>query len=428
MQLVEHRIYGKGKIRKKRFGGFELYVEFEDGIERWVRRDEVRFLSERPILVKHKHTKRIFSEKQFKARQIIEALRLGIVPHKYVEEFTFGREREINEVKKWLNDSNNGSFIIIGEYGVGKTHLLEYIYSTALKDNWAVSMIELDPNEASFHKPKVIYQKIVSSFKFRQRNGDFREFLKQIANNARFYEVESHEYLGRVIKKIRSGADDENIWEWIEGKLTRYQYPPMYDYSTCANIYCYILSGVGWAVKNILGLKGFLILFDEAENVDSYWYSSYQNNKVWNFLKGLIFMADNNENLLKEVRENAIHKHPTYKGWRGCYTDLQYCGYSQLPFLWRVPCSVKIILAFAPTEVLEGELLENIDKMQLEHINKEVFSKIWHSINNFYKIAYNFEGSRNFSCLRSGVPINKTRGFIKGVIEVLDLMRYQIRL
>jgi len=57
MQLVEHRIYGKGKIRKKRFGGFELYVEFEDGIERWVRRDEVRFLSERPILVKHKHTK-----------------------------------------------------------------------------------------------------------------------------------------------------------------------------------------------------------------------------------------------------------------------------------------------------------------------------------------------------------------------------------
>jgi len=57
---------------------------------------------------------------------------------------------------------------------------LEYIYLTALKDNWAVSMVELDPNEASFRKPKVIYQKIISSFKFRQRNGDFREFLKQI--------------------------------------------------------------------------------------------------------------------------------------------------------------------------------------------------------------------------------------------------------
>jgi len=89
---------------------------------------------------------------------------------------------------------------------------------------------------------------------------------------------------------------------------------------------------------------------------------------------------------------------------------------------------VKIILAFAPTEVLERELLRNVDEMQLEHINKEVFSKIWHSINNFYKIAYNFEGNRDFSCLRNGVPINKTGGFIKGVIEVLDLMRYQIRL
>ena len=35
-------------------------------------------------------------------------------------------------------------------------------------------------------------------------------------------------------------------------------------------IYIVILSGIGWAAKNILGLKGFLILFDEAENVDSY--------------------------------------------------------------------------------------------------------------------------------------------------------------
>ena len=425
MQLVEHRIYGEGKIRKKRFGGFELYVEFKDGIERWVRRDEVRFLSETPILIKHKPSGLVLSEEQFKARQIIEALRLGVVPHKYVEEFTLGREREINDVKNWLNNSNSGSLIVIGEYGVGKTHLLEYIYSTALKDNWAVSMVELDPNEVSFHKPKVIYQRIISSFKFRERNGDFREFLKQIANSARFYEIESHEYLGRVIKKIRSGTgDDENMWEWIEGEPAWYQYPPMYNYSTCANIYCYILSGMGWAAKNILGLKGFLILFDEAENVDSYWYSSYQNNKVWNFLTGLILMTNNDERLITDTIERLYSWSGYSQGWWGHHTELQYCGYSQLPFLWRDPCSVKIIFAFAPTWVLEREPLKNVDKLQLEHIDKEVFSKIWHLLNKLYKIAYNCEYNKDFSRFRRRAPIDKTRKFIKGVIEFFDLRRF----
>lgn len=425
MQLVEHKTYGKGKILRKRYGGFELYVEFEDGIGRWVRRDEIRFLSEAPILVKHKDTKRVLSEKQFKARQIIEALRLGIVPHEYVEEFTFGREEEINNIKNRLNNPDNGSLIVVGEYGVGKTHLLEYIYSTALKDNWAVSMVELDPNEASFHKPRIIYQKIISSFKFKQKNGDFRTFLRRIANSSHFYELKSHEYLSRIIEKIRNGTDHEDVWEWIEGEPTWYQYPPMYDYSTCANIYCYLLSGIGWAARNVLKMKGLLILFDEAENVDSYWYSSYQNNKVWNFLRGLILMADNNKNLLKEVREDALYEHPTYKGWWGRYTDLQYCGYKQLPFVWRIPCSVKIIFAFAPSWVLDREPLNinSIAKLELEHLDKKVFVKIWKSVNELYGTAYNFE-CIDFSNFRSREPIDKTRRFIKGMIEALDLKRF----
>jgi len=41
VQYVEHKTYGRGRVCKERFGGFELYVEFEDGISRWVRRDEV---------------------------------------------------------------------------------------------------------------------------------------------------------------------------------------------------------------------------------------------------------------------------------------------------------------------------------------------------------------------------------------------------
>lgn len=481
MQLVEHRIYGKGKIQKKRFGGFELYVEFEDGIGRWVRRDEVRFLSETPILIKHKPSEVVLSEEQFKARQIIEALRLGIVPHKYVEEFTFGREREINDVKKWLNDSNDGSLIIVGEYGVGKTHLLEYIYSTALKDNWAVSIVELDPNEAPFHKPKVIYQKIVSSFRFKSQGGDFREFLRKIAlsikgkniekycfheefkikeynengylihcplydttiregaslceqckyyylnkndiasQNAR-YELKEHKYLGRIIEEIRNGTDDEYVWEWIEGNPTLYFSPQMYEYSTCANVYCYILSGIGWAARNILGLKGLLVLFDEAESVDSYWYTSYQNDKAWNFLTGLILMANNDKRLLTDTIEHRYSWSGYSQGWWGRNTGLQYCGYSHLPFIWRIPCYVKIIFTFTPIPWISyREPLNNLSRVELEHLDNESLMKISETIITLYQRAYNFKPDRNPLDL---VSRDKTRLFIKGMIETLDLMRF----
>lgn len=417
MQLVEHIFYGKGKILKERYGGFELYVNFfEDGFRRWVRRDEIRFLSETPVLIKYKPAKRVLSEKQFKARQIVEALRLGIVPHKYAEEFTFGREEEIKQIKSWLDNSSEGVLKIIGEYGIGKTHILEYIYSIALNNNWAVSVVELDPNEAPFHKPKSIYQKIISSFRFKSLNGDFREFLRQIAKHPDSYKLNEHKYLSGVVSKIKNGTDDEDMWEWIEGNSAGYHYPHMYPYSTCANIYCYILSGIGRAAKNILGLNGLLILFDEAESVDPYWYTYYQNNKAWNFLTGIVLMANNNENLLREVRENL----------RGKYTDLQYCGYSKLPFVWEIPCYVKIVFTFTPNQwILDREPLKNLKKIELEHLDNKSLINISKAIVNLYQKAYNFQPNKDQVVKAFDlIPKDKTRLLVKKTVEFLDLMRF----
>jgi len=479
MQLVEHIIYGKGEIQKKRFGGFELYVEFEDGIGRWVRRDEVKFLSETPILMKHKPSVPVLSKAQFKARQIIEALRLGIVPHKYVEEFTFGRENEIKQIRSWLDNSSDGSLAIIGEYGVGKTHFLEYIYSSALSNNWAVSIVELDPNEAPFHKPKAIYQKIVSSFRFRKRENDFREFLRQIAKDSEWYKLREHVYLGPVVQSIKDDKDIEDYIEWIEGlsetkypTIERYtdrikniviekrgswfwaygdtyharkelkrrgyrwskkrkawykpaekvNHPPLPNSYTSANIYSYIISGISWAAKNILGLNGLLILFDEAESVDSYWYTSYQNNKGWNFLKGLILMANNDKRLLRDELEYRCSWSGYPQGYWGKYTNLQYCGYSHLSFAWKIPCYVKIIFTFTPISwILDKEPLNTLHKFELEHLDNNSLMKISKTIIILYQKAYNFQTNKSRFKL---VPKNKTRLFIKGMIETLDLMRF----
>jgi hypothetical protein len=427
MQMVEHKIYGKGEIQKERFKGFELSVKFENDISRWVRRDDIRFISETPILTKPKESQPpVLPKEQFKARQIIEALRLGIVPHSDVEKFTFGRHNEINQIKSWLSCSNDGTMVITGEYGSGKTHFLECIYSIAFKDNWAVSIVNLDPNELPFHQPKKIYEYIINSFKFKNKDGNFREFLREIAKSNDYYKLDEHQYLNRAIDVIRKETDEEYFWEWIEGKPGWHYYLRMRDSSTSANIYCYILSGIGWAVKNILGLNGFLILFDEAESVDSYWHTYYQNNKAQNFLIGFLLMANNDERLLKEVREKKFYEHRTYKGWWGSETGLQYCGHSQLPFLWNNPCYVKTILAFTPGfSILDKDPFNRAKELELEHIGNDVILReISEKIVEIYKQAYDYKGNIRISEIFEFIPKDNIRKFIKGIVEALDLMRF----
>lgn len=472
---------------------------------RWVRRDKVRFLSENPILRKHKPAQLTLSKERFRARQLIEALRLGIVPDEYVEEFTFGRDEEIKLVKSWLDDPKEGSFIIKGGYGIGKTHLLEYVYSFALDNDWAVSIVEVEPNETPFSKPRNIYQRIISSFRFRSRNNDFRKFIKEIVSiirdenskkycyhkgfrvkeydqdgnliycprdnvtiregagkcigckyhhteyhrmgNLSPYEIVKHQYLGRIVKNLIDETGDDYVWEWIEGSfsLPHYtpmyeylqpfgiraqrrdkDYPPMYEYSTCANVYCYILSGIGWAAKNILDLNGFLILFDEAENIDPYWYTSYQNTKAWNFLKGLILMANNDKRLL----EDNIEYDYSRQGYWGRNTDLQYCGYEKsLPFIWKIPCNVKIIFAFTPTpSLLESWPLNSIRNLWLEHLSDESLVKILKTIIRLYQKAYDFQIGVDYLDLILKNKINsfenETSLFVKRIVEILDLMRF----
>ncbi|KAF5414245.1 MAG: hypothetical protein C5S48_09505 [Candidatus Methanogaster sp.] len=423
MQSVKHAIYGIGEVQQTRFGGFEISARFEDGILRWVRQDEIEFLSgstSMPDVDISGPVEPVLPEERFRAREIIEALRLGIVPHGQVDEFTFGRDYAIGQIKEWLSRTDHGHLILAGSYGVGKTHLLDYVYSSALKQNRAVAMVELDPSELPLHKPKAIYEAIICSFKFRTHNGGFREFLREIAASPNWYALQEHEYLGTVIEKIRAGEDDEYIYEWIEGESPHK--PQMYNYSTCGNIYCYILSGIGWAAKNILGLDGFLVMFDEAESVDSFWHTSYQNNKSWNFLNGLVLASSDDPVSLKEVSMNKFYKHRLYKGWWGHYSDLQYCGHSRMPFTWKVPCNLKILFAFTPDdEMFEIEPLKSAWKLEIGSIGTSYFENISEKIVSLYSLAYDFHAdSRVFEY----VPKDNTRRFIKGLVESLDLTRF----
>jgi len=79
---------------------------------------------------------------------IIESLRKGIPPDRFIGHFTVGRDQEIKALQRCLQDSNGTALLLTANYGSGKSHLIRFIREEALAKNYAVSVVTLDANSA----------------------------------------------------------------------------------------------------------------------------------------------------------------------------------------------------------------------------------------------------------------------------------------
>lgn len=423
---VKHPRYGRGTAILQRNKGFEIRVLFEDGTARWVRRDELSWLVPNPPPPPGPPDS---SDKarSFQARRMIEAFRLGIVPYDAVQEFTFGRAAETEQVNLWLasDQRDENSLMIVGDYGTGKTHLLNYIYCLALNQGYAVARLELDVNEAPFHKPKRVYHHLVQNFRYPTgpdgQSGGFREFVKEAAARNAFD--------GHPVFQVIRGNQSENYWEWLEGseyarpfasvfESIGYTFvtfdhaaPALYDYGTTTNVYCNLLTLLGWTARQVMDLKGLVLILDEAEVVDSANYG-YQAQQSQDFLRALIKAADNERELLGP---------PAGAG-------LTYCRMGvELPFLHRQPASLKLVFAFTPTHVLQlVDEVRRARQIRIEALSDKALRKVFGEISMVYRRAYNFRGvDSEIGGVMKHVTseVGRTRRFVKAAVEALDLVR-----
>lgn len=416
MSKITHKIYGEGRVISQRYGGFEFKVEFDNGIIRWVRFNDISYqnlseVREEKSLVKPTVP---LSTKQFDARQVIESLRMGVVPFKAIDHFTVGRDKEISQAQKWLSKKNkNGSMFIRGEYGSGKSHLLEYFRLMALNDGWAVSFVEVGLEENPFYKPYMIYREMVKNFraKIGGRELNFRSFLKMATENDDSDMLNGHLFFGKMKDLLRFDEEEEKVWEWIEGDYDWYR-PKLYRMGTASNIYCYLINGISRIAEELLGLKGFLLLFDEAEFINESDYS-YQLSKGKTFLKALTYLSDNKRALVNEKISHLKF---------GRSSGLQYCGLPRnkpIRFAWELPSNLKIIFAMTPIDGFPGQTIE------LNALKKSDLKLIVSNIIRYYKIAYNMEfNNLDVDIFFNKLPKEKTRKFIKQVIEILDIKRF----
>lgn len=426
MNRVVHPTLGEGVVLETKDAGYRPLVRFNSGQVRWVLRPQVRFQAAvptpevAPTPPIHPH------------RRLVEALRLGVVPEEFaVDGFVIDRDAEQGLIRRWLSSFSPQVLLVVGGYGTGKNHLLQTIRFLALKEGYACALAELDPDEASLHRPKQVYRRWMRSFAFHDPTGGrggYRELLEALGWSGLARIFGSHRLLGRVFDAL--GAHGPERWaalRWVEGADEWFDGIRLPDEATAANIYCNILTVLSWGVRYVLRRKGLVLLLDEAE-VWSLFGTSYQRAKGRNFLRGLVLVCQDASELADDQPVLSA------AGWRGRRTGLQYSGrYRDIPYVWRRPPGLRLVLAFTPVPEPGGlpselDFLTGAARPDLEPLDDRSLRQAFEQIRKYYGEAYaGFQPpDRVVELVFRRVALageGRTRRFFKAVVEALDLIR-----
>lgn len=432
-RLVIHPRWGNGRVVRVRHGGYDLFVLFEDGQLRVVSRTRVQFRDEpkaKPVALRP-------AQSLPANRVIVEALKLGIVPEEHVEQFMFGRDDELAYIDSWLDDPGRSVLLLVGSYGAGKSHLLEFIRRHVLNKGFASAVVQLDANEAPLHRPKQVYRRLMETLRFRDEDGKEAGFASILRNLAKGRLPRSGTgypmFLTQAIEHMRNLArtqeEERAIVRWIMGQDEAGPLK-LHDFTTWANVYCHILSGIGHIMVTSLGLRGLVLVVDEAEVLDMTWGNQYISGS--NFLAGLILTCSSATELLTDSQtRSGTH-------WQGVITGLIYGGHSrETRYLWKQPSGLKMILAMTPPfDESFQELRGNFpvlsryrpDRLDLEPLSDEALVEAFRHLARLYADAFPCppppEPLARKILSRIGRTDGRSRLFLKASVEAMDLIRH----
>ena len=417
--IVAHSVFGEGVVVATRWDGGEAQVKFRSGLCLWL---PSRWLKS---IAAHKT-----ELDQISSKRLLEAFRMGVVPHQDIDSFTFGRAYEISALEQGIQKLKKGQgdvYLIEGSYGSGKTHLLEYTRHLSLKRGLVTAYCELSPQETPLHRPKRVYRELIYNLRYIKDNCEFhfRDLLKIVSD----IKMQDHCFLTPVLKILQDmdNADlmSEVFWQWIEGESTKkyatdsrapfrvrggQKIPALYDFSTAGDFYSYIFTGLSYLIHKA-GLGGLVLVLDEVETVTRIWDYVFYSRGL-SFLEGLILAAlDSDE--LKQIDTRLVHNkvRPT-------------------PYIYK-ESHMMIIFAITPIHGLRG--LDNIVKLvknryYLRRFSKSELEVIFDNLVDAYNCAYpsfTIEISRRGNVFNAALKrgSGELREFIKFSVEAFDWLR-----
>ncbi|WXR62050.1 BREX system ATP-binding domain-containing protein [Peptostreptococcaceae bacterium AGR-M142] len=216
--------------------------------------------------------------------KIAESFRHGSMPISFYKKLCIGRTSEIAYFNKILNKINDKSYSYVkflkGEYGSGKTFLLNIVKELGLEKNFVVAKIDLNGNEI-FSKIEDVYYLVVNNLESIYGKGLY-SILENKLNNDNIDIVTDNllkinPLFSMILNKYYQNKDNMDIKTTAISYLTGNHENMYIDYlhntlglkskikNQNALLYLNSLS----ELFKTLGFSGFIILVDEIEAIKS---------------------------------------------------------------------------------------------------------------------------------------------------------------
>ena len=329
------------------------------------------------------------------AFQILEALRLGVVPHDGVEAFTIGRDVEIASIDTALR-SGRGCRVMWGDYGTGKTHLLELAEQKARREGYATAAVTLDPNENALQHPLRLYRRIAETIQLPDRatgglDAIFERLVDSPAHNFGYAEDGSRFFSPYLW--MRQFGDEEMVgWfrDYVHGdnidvpplramlSSTGWRGPgplKMSDYRTYGRMYVHLIGTLScWAQD--AGAKGLVLAFDEVERIDA--ADSTARHYALEVLKHYVSVTMRSDDLCFDPEEEL------YRGGHSVHRDL--------PLEFRDDQPLVIFFALTPLTEIRSQFRELTEStaydIEIRPLSPNDLPELIRRIGRLYQIVY----------------------------------------
>jgi hypothetical protein len=380
------------------------------------------------------------------ARQVVEALRFGVVPRFNVDQFTVGMRNERASIRRAMQSAQKvGGDVraIVGEYGEGKSHLFEWTAIEAMQQGYIVASVSLDNAEIPPNHPHRIYSALVRSLRYPERSdyGSLGPLFEKLINQANFSDIAAamrqRHPVCPLLNSLTSfrrassrGAEDDVdvILQWIMGepllkgfikKAAQDDVILLRPWSTAADQYCYLLSGIAWLARQV-GYKGLVVLVDEAEHYSLLPQSKKERADL--FFQGMIY------SVLGDRQTRIKGCHETHKPFR---CGLAHNTIHPYPFSYAPEQTGLLFMFAATTSEISLDYNSWLDEEQvilLHRISQEEIEKLTARIAVSHARAYDYDHKDDFlkviyrliDFYESG--IFNLRTLIRYSVEVLDLI------
>ena len=437
-ETVRHPQFGEGQVMATYRNGSELLVRFSNGLrfrmphQEFVQTDQM-LKQPAPVLTIPYEAPAPMPKTQLEARELIESLRAGIAPARHVVELTIDLQDERTSIVQALSDTHlHGGAVraVVGEYGYGKSHIVELTTQEALSRNFLVANVSLDLQELPPHRSFAIYREAMRYLRYPDTDErGLAPLLNKTADLDHIVprmEALSPAALDPLLIGLMATASTVSSRQrksWINwlmgGRRVRLmnkamprgvKFPSIYRIGHNARQIAYLLTGVS-TLARLGNYSGVCVLVDEAESYAL--LRPYQRPKASLFFQAVIYAA------LRE-RQAKIRKEifPQHR-WRDY--PLAYEQGQALFFLFTVTRS--------DNRMPLDDWLTEEQIFYLEPVaSPQEIGRFLQTILKYHGQAYGYEPGKRQGQIRRGAAEHLAQGLRNGRLSIRRIVRLAVEM